>query len=144
MMYLKLKDMKKIKITNLDYIRLSKLVDSAKNKQDIELKNIDSLFNEIKRAEKIDSKKISPKIITMNSVVKVLNEETKNQIIIKVVYPEEADFKKGFVSILSPLGTALLGYEKGDKVFFNAPKGKVKITIQDIKYQPESEGEYLI
>ena len=134
--------MKKIKITNLDYIRLSNLIDSVRDKKNIELKNIDTLFNEIKRAEKIDSKKISPRIITMNSVVKVLNEETKNQIIIKVVYPEEADFKKGFVSILSPLGTALLGYEKGDKVFFNAPKGKVKITIQDIKYQPESEGNY--
>lgn len=136
--------MKNIKITNLDYIRLSKLVESAKNKQNIELKNINTLFNEIRRAEKIDSKKISPKIITMNSVVKILNEETKNQIIIKVVYPEEADFKKGFISILSPLGTALLGYEIGDKVFFNAPKGKVKITIQDIKYQPESEGNYSV
>ena len=136
--------MKKIKITKLDYIRLSKLVDSAKDKRNIELKNINFLFNEIKRAEKIDSKNISPEFVTMNSVVSVLNEETGMQMTVKIVYPNDADFKNGFVSILSPLGTALLGYEKGDKVLFDAPKGKVKIVIQDIKYQPESNGDYLI
>jgi len=135
---------KKIKITKLDYIRLSKLVDSAKDKRNIELKNINFLFNEIKRAEKIDSKNISPEFVTMNSVVSVLNEETGMQMTVKIVYPNDADFKNGFVSILSPLGTALLGYEKGDKVLFDAPKGKVKIVIQDIKYQPESNGDYLI
>ncbi len=144
MMYLQLDDMKKIKITEIDYIRLNKLLLLTRDKNDTDIKNLDDLAFEINRAEIIDSKKISPKIITMNSVVKLLNEETKNQIIIKIVYPQEADFKKGFVSILSPLGTALLGYEKGDKVLFNAPKGKVNITIQDIKYQPESNGEYLI
>lgn len=136
--------MKKIKITELDYIRLSKLLLSARDMNDTDIKNLDNLAFEINRAEKIDSREISPKIITMNSVVKLLNEETKNQIIIKIVYPEEADFKKGFVSILSPLGTALLGYEKGDKVLFEAPKGKVKIIVQDIKYQPESNGDYSI
>lgn len=136
--------MKKIKITELDYLRLSKILHLARDKNDIDIKNLDDLAFEINRAEKIDSKNISPKTITMNSVVKLLNEETKSQIIIKIVYPKEADFKKGFVSILSPLGTALLGYEKGDKVLFDAPKGKVKIVIQDIKYQPESNGDYLI
>lgn len=144
MMYLLLRNMKKIKITELDYIRLSKILHLARGKNDTDIKNLDELAIEINRAEKIDSKKISHNVITMNSVIKLLNEETKNQIIIKIVYPEEADFKKGFVSILSPLGTALLGYEKGDQVLFNAPKGKVKISILDIKYQPESNGDYLM
>ena len=135
--------MKRIKITDLDYIRLSNLLHTLRYQNDTDIKNVDDLAFEIQRAEKIDPKKISPKTVTMNSVVKLLNEETKSQIIIKVVYPKQADFKKGYVSILSPLGTALLGYEKGDRVFFNAPKGKVNITIQDIKYQPESNGDYL-
>jgi len=136
--------MKKIKITELDHVRLTKVLLLARDRNDIDVKNISDLAFEINRAEKIDSKNISPKTVTMNSVVKLLNEETKNQIIIKIVYPDQADFKKGFVSILSPLGTALLGYEKGDKILFNAPKGKVKMVIQDIKYQPESNGDYLI
>lgn len=80
----------------------------------------------------------------MNSIVEVINEATKKPMTIKIVYPREADFKKGFVSVLSPLGIALLGYKIGDSVQSEAPKGLVTIKIQKIEYQPEANGEYLV
>jgi len=134
----------KILITELDYIRLSKLIGTAKMEKSVELKNLEVLANEIKRAEKIDSKKITPEFVTMNSVVQVFNKETKKAMTIKIVYPKEADFKKGYVSVFSPLGSALLGYKVGDSVLFEAPKGKVGITIEKIEYQPEASGDYLV
>jgi len=135
---------KKIKITELDYIRLNKLVGTSRNEKNIEIKNLDALAREIGRAEKVDSKKIAPEFVTMNSVVQVMNESTKKSMTIKIVYPKEADFKKGCVSVFSPLGSALLGYKVGDSVQFEAPKGLVTIKIQQIDYQPEANGEYLV
>ncbi len=134
----------KIKITELDFMRLSKLIQAARNDKKIEIKNLEVLAHEINRAEKVDSKSIEPEFVTMNSVVQVINEETKAQMIVKVVYPHEADFKKRNVSVFSPLGCALLGYKIGDTVKFEAPKGEVDITIQSIEYQPEADGKYTL
>jgi len=134
----------KILITELDYIRLNKLIETARMGKSAELKNLEVLANEIKRAEKIDSKKITPEFVTMNSVVQVFNNATKQTMTVKIVYPKEADFKKGYVSVFSPLGSALLGYKVGDSVLFEAPKAKVEITIEKIEYQPEANGDYLV
>ena len=134
----------KILITELDYIRLSKIIGSARIEKSTELKNLEYLAHEIKRANRVDSKKIAPEFVTMNSVVQVFNKETKQSMTVKIVYPKDADFKNGKVSVFSPLGSALLGYKVGDKVLFDAPKGKVKIIIEKIEYQPEAHGEYLV
>lgn len=133
-----------IKITELDSIRLSKLIQAARNDKRTEIKNLEVLANEINRAEKVDSKSITPEFVTMNSVVQVINKETKSQMVVKVVYPSDADFKKKYVSVLSPLGSALLGYKIGDTVQFEAPKGEVDITIKSIEYQPEADGKYTL
>lgn len=135
--------MKKIKVTELDYARIKKAIIMARERYHADVTNLDNLAFEINRAEKINSEKIPPKVVTMNSEVRLLNEDTKKEILVKLVYPNEANFKKGLVSILSPLGTALLGYEVGDQVLFEAPKGQVTMTIKEITYQPESQGEYL-
>ncbi len=134
----------KIKITELDYTRLSNLVGLARKEKGIELKNLEALAHEIKRAEKVNSKEISSEFITMNSIVHVENIDTQKPMKIKIVYPKEADFTKGHVSVLSPLGSALLGYKVGDTVQFEAPRGKVSIKILAIEYQPEANGEYAI
>lgn len=134
----------KIKITELDYIRLNRLVGTSRNEKNIELKNLDTLAREIGRAEKVDSKKIAPEFVTMNSLVQVMDESTKKPMIIRIVYPKDADFKRRYVSVLSPLGSALLGYKVGDTIQYDAPKGTVTITIQRIYYQPEANGEYQV
>ncbi|MEZ5107020.1 MAG: GreA/GreB family elongation factor [Draconibacterium sp.] len=134
----------KIKITELDHLRLSKEVIIARNEKNIELKNLEMLAHEIKRAEKVDSKAITPEFITMNSVVKVENLETNKIMTVKIVYPKEANFKKGHLSVFSPMGSALLGYKVGDTVQFEAPKGIIEIKILSIDYQPEANGDYLV
>ncbi|ALO15983.1 Regulator of nucleoside diphosphate kinase [Salinivirga cyanobacteriivorans] len=136
--------MKNIKITELDYARLKKAILHAREKYEADVNNLDNLAFEIRRAEKLDSKKIPPNVITMNSKVKLLNKKSKKETTIKIVYPKEANFKNGSVSILSPLGIALLGNEAGKEVSFNAPSGNIQMIIQEIEYQPESNGDYLV
>ena len=135
--------MKNIKITELDYTRLKKAILHARERYEADANYLDYLAFEIKKAEKIESKKIPPNVITMNSKVKLLNKKSKKETTVKIVYPKKANFKSGFVSILSPLGMALLGKEEGMEVSFSAPSGNVQMIIQEIEYQPEFYGDYL-
>ncbi len=133
-----------IKITKLDYIRLNKLIASARKEMITDLKSINVLEYDLIKAEKVISEQIDPNYITMNSVVQIFNHVLQKQMTIKIVYPQEADFKKNYISVLSPLGSALIGYKEKDTIKFEAPKGEVEITIQKIEYQPEAAGEFLV
>ncbi len=132
-----------IMITKVDYSRLNALILRQLDENAYNLRELNFLNIEIKRARKIDSKKIDPDIITMNSEVLLTflkNGQTK---IVKLVYPEKASFKDGLLSVLSPLGCALLGYKKGDIVSFNSPGGIQTVRIDDVMFQPEANGEDL-
>lgn len=134
----------KIKITDQDYVRLCNLITSLKQSKNGELKNISVLAEEIARAEKVDHKQISPEIVTMNSTVEIMDLDTSKSQIVSLVYPIDADFKKGNVSILSLVGSALLGYKAGSKISFEVPLGKKEMIIKKIIYQPESNDEFTI
>lgn len=134
----------KIKITDQDYVRLCNLITSLKQSKNGELKNISVLAEEIARAERVDPKQISPEIVTMNSTVEIMDLDTSKSQIVSLVYPIDADFKKGNVSILSLVGSALLGYKAGSKISFEVPLGKKEMIIKKIIYQPESNDEFTI
>ena len=85
---------------------------------------------------------ISPLTVTMNSIVVIKDKDLKKTMTVELVYPGNADIRRGKISILSPLGTALLGYKEGDKISFEIPKGRKTIKIVCIAYQPESNEEY--
>ena len=59
-----------------------------------------------------------------------------------LVYPEDADLAKNKMSVLSPIGTAILGYKAGDIVEWEVPSGITQIHIKGILYQPEASGDY--
>jgi regulator of nucleoside diphosphate kinase len=59
-----------------------------------------------------------------------------------VVFPSEADSEQGKISILAPVGTALLGYRVGDTVEWKLPGGLRRLKIERILYQPEAAGDY--
>lgn len=131
-----------IEITHFDFTRLNGIINSVKQYKKKELEDILYLETELNRAKKIDSKKIGPDYVTMNSVVEIIDLDTNRTMEIKLVYPGDADFKKGNISILSPLGSALIGYKTGAEVSFKVPRGVKRIRISRILYQPEASGEY--
>ncbi|HOI48314.1 MAG TPA: GreA/GreB family elongation factor [Prolixibacteraceae bacterium] len=133
-----------LQITQLDYVRLNNLIQSLKSTKKEEVHNLETLENEIFQASKVDSKEITPDYVTMNSELEVVDVDTNRTMKIKLVYPHEADFKLGRVSVLSPLGSALIGYREGDQVSFKVPMGLKKVRISKILYQPEAAGEFLL
>lgn len=132
-----------ITVTQVDYLRLVNLVQNLREDKRIAPENLRFLGNELQRATKVDSRVITPDFVTMNSVIKVCFLSSSKTKDLRLVYPDQADFGKGLISVLSPLGCALLGYRKGDVVTFMAPAGEQQVRIDDVIYQPEAHGEDL-
>jgi regulator of nucleoside diphosphate kinase len=131
-------------LTLLDYERLKQMTASGDIRDKASWDNFYHLSKEIERAKKVKSQKISPDVVTMNTVIEFVDIQTGVSRQLKLVYPHEADMKKGYVSVLAPIGTALLGYKKGDIIEWDVPSGKKKFLIKEIIYQPEAHGEYMV
>lgn len=134
---------KTIKVTNVDFARLSKLILNEKE-YNSNSNNLGKLYQELVRAVKVDPEEIEPDVVTMNSIIKFTDLHDKKSKMIKLVYPREADIRQNCISILAPVGIALLGYKKGDIVEWEVPVGKRFFVIDEIIYQPEAHGEYTV
>jgi regulator of nucleoside diphosphate kinase len=86
----------------------------------------------------INDDNIDENVITMNSTVGVKDLDSKKEYDYTIVYPEYADSSKNKISVLAPVGTALLGYKVGDIVEWKVPAGKRRFLIQEILFQPEA------
>ncbi len=126
---------RKIYITESDKQKLQKLIDSQIN--DINKEYITELEAELKRAETVSPGEIPNDVVTMNSKVLLLTDGVEEEI--SLVYPDEADVEKNRISVLSPIGTAILGYAEGDMLEWNVPGGVVKVELKKILYQPEAD-----
>lgn len=131
-----------IVITKKDYARLKQLVDLSDMKSKSGGEYIQRLYIELERAKKVAPEKVDPDVVTMNTVIDFVDVATKKSRQVKLVYPEQADMNKGWVSILAPIGTALLGYRRGDIIEWDVPTGRKQFMIKDIIYQPEADGNY--
>ena len=102
--------------------------------------HVRKLENEINKASVIEPEQAAPDLITMNS--RVLLQLDDSEMDLWLVYPKDADVSENKVSMLSPIGTAILGYSKGDTIQWEVPSGITRILIKEILYQPESaEGD---
>jgi regulator of nucleoside diphosphate kinase len=133
-----------ITVTQLDFLRLMELIQTLRGNKNVDPEYLKYLSFELQKASKIDSKEITPDFVTMNSVMNVVFLDSGKAMELRLVYPQNANFAKGLISVLSPLGCALLGYKAGDVLTFQAPKGKQKVKINEVIYQPEAHGEDLI
>ncbi len=133
---------KPIRITAFDLDRLRKLVLDALGTSYRKSEYLESLRNELDRAEIVLSQEIPNTVITMNSRVCLVDQETGEEEIYTLVFPEDADLAQGKISILAPIGTGMLGYEVGDTFEWDVPAGKRHLRVERIIYQPESAGDY--
>lgn len=131
-----------IYITSFDMLRLEELLEVASEFSARDNKHLDELSKELLRAEVVDSKNIPADVITMNSKVRLLDLDTKDKKIYTLVFPSEANIDENKISILAPIGTAMLGYHVGDTIKWHVPVGIRKLMVTDILYQPESAGDY--
>lgn len=134
--------MRKIYITEFDFQRLDKLIEVFEESESRDKIHIEKLEEELRKAEIVSSKDIPPDVITMNSKIRVKDLATGGDAVYHLVFPGEADPGKNKVSILAPIGVALIGYRIGDTIEWEVPAGVRKMKVEDIVYQPEASGDY--
>lgn len=131
-----------IHITQFDMDRLTELIEGLRLTPKANQANLDLLEKELDRAVLIDPQKIPDDVITMNSRVIVTDTETGEKMTYTLVFPSAANISENKLSILAPLGMALLGYRKGDIIEWPVPSGVKIIQVDEIIYQPEAAGDF--
>ena len=126
-----------IKITEPDYVRLNSLVHNALKQKGREKHNLVLLSEKLEKAKRVQSFEIPQDRITMNSIVELYDLDNSHSMTVKLVFPQEANFRQGNISILSLLGSALIGCREGSRITYDVPTGKKEIFIREIIYQPE-------
>lgn len=121
--------------------RLRRLVEqNAKGKN---AKECEALEAELDRAEVVAPTAVPPEVVTMNSRVRFLDEDTGQQHEATLVYPFQANVSEWRISVLAPVGAALLGLSIGQSIAWPMPGGATKrLRVVSVLYQPEAAGEF--
>jgi regulator of nucleoside diphosphate kinase len=97
------------------------------------------LEHEIERAIVVEPERVACDVVTMNSQVVLHLDDEKEEV--ALVYPQDADERDRKLSVLSELGTAILGYQEGDAIDWMVADRTRRILIEKVVYQPESSGD---
>lgn len=129
-----------IVISSLDAERLEALLDALPANA---FPGKDALEAELARADIVPPDQVPPSVITMNSTVRFRVESSNQQFTLTLVYPKDMDSSSEKISILAPVGGALLGLSVGDSIDWPKPGGgMIRVRVEDVLYQPERAGEY--
>lgn len=128
-----------IVLSSLDLERLERLLDSTSYKH---LPGIDALRRELDRATVVQPTEVPPDVVTMNSTVRFVDEVTGSNFELSLVYPNSAGMP-GTVSIMAPIGSALLGLSVGQSISWQVPGGReLHLRILEIAQQPEASKKH--
>lgn len=101
-----------------------------------------ALMDELNRAEVLPPERMPADVVTMHSRVECQDIASGEDHVLTLVYPNEADVARGHVSVLAPVGSALLGLSVGQSIDWNAPGGRpLKLRVKAVQYQPEAAGD---
>ena len=127
-------------ISALDADRLEKILDALPK---CNVVGKEELETELARADIVEPEEIPPNVVTMNSTVKIKVASSNEEFTYTLVYPKDMDDSSSKISILAPVGSALLGLKEGDEIEWPKPGGgMLKVRIDEVVYQPEREGVY--
>ena len=127
-----------IYITNADMKRLRPLVEEVKNSRD----DLGMLQRELERAHIVAPEEVPPEVVTMNSKVRVRDVAADEVTVYTLVFPDQANIELNRISVLAPIGTAMLGQRVGDEFEWQVPAGPVRLRVEEVLYQPEAAGHF--
>jgi regulator of nucleoside diphosphate kinase len=128
-----------IVLSSLDAERLERLIETLP----AAVPGLTALEDEIARAKIVAPEKMPPNVVTMNSTVKFHVDASNEEFTLTLVYPRDVDGSNDKISILAPVGSALLGLSPGDEIEWPKPGGGLlRVGIIDVTYQPERAGDY--
>ena len=132
------RDQRPIVVTRPDHERLRILIESARARKRWEEMHLLALADELESAEVVEPDCVPPDVVTMRSRVRVLDMVSGQELTYVLCYPAEANLEAGRLSVLAPIGTALLGYREGDVIEWPVPGGVRVLKIEKLEHQPEA------
>jgi len=125
-------------MTARDHFELSSTVAASAKLSPRGRGEMKALQSELARAEIVEAKDLSPEVITMNSSAELLDLDTNERMEFTLVFPKDANIEGGKISVLAPLGTAMLGYRVGDEFEWIVPYGLRRLKVTAVRFQPEA------
>lgn len=130
-------------LTEHDHSRLLTLLDVALNSAHADMRtDLRQLSDELAVAQIVPSEKVPADIVTLNSQVRVEHLDDKEETIWLLTFPQQANIQEHKLSVLSPVGTALLGARKGEVVEWHGHAGGGRLLVKEILFQPEAAGRF--
>jgi regulator of nucleoside diphosphate kinase len=96
----------------------------------------------IRKARLLDPSEVPPDLVTMNSQILLRDVENAREFVFTLAFPSRANAKKGRISILTPLGSVLLGARKGQRLTCPIDNTVSTVVVESILHQPEASGDY--
>jgi regulator of nucleoside diphosphate kinase len=129
-----------IQITNYDMERLQELLSLTECLTEEKKQVLHKLDSKLRRAEVLFWKEISNQVVTMNSQVRLREYDTEEELDLDIVFPDDASPKWNRISILTPLGIALIGQSVGDCITWTHETDTNRFKILKVLFQPETNG----
>jgi regulator of nucleoside diphosphate kinase len=123
----------KLVLLKNDYDILLSYSRDTRNYKSFDQRNAVELLDELKKGEVIDHKDFPADAVRINSKVKIEDRSSKRILDLMLVLPDKADVRTGKVSVMAPIGVALLGYRKGQEVTWEVPAGKKHFRIVEVQ-----------
>ena len=133
---------RQIVISAVDYARLEPLIRDAVAGRNTARELLCELKSKIDHAGVLEPCDMPDNVVTMNSQVRVRDLATEEVETYTLVYPAFADITRGFLSILTPVGVALLGLRQGETTKWTSLLGPMRLQVDQVEFQPESAGQY--
>jgi regulator of nucleoside diphosphate kinase len=129
-------------VTQTDLARLKASIDRIGQNERRDQHHLVALEGELARAKPIASEAVPGNLVTMNSKVRLKDLDSQKEFVYTLVYPNDADPANGRVSVLAPVGTALLGNRVGSDIEWAVPAGMRRLRVEEILFQPEAAGQF--
>ena len=123
---------RRIVLSTPDVARLRAILGSRQGSSLRDRSHIEDLQGEVERASVVAVDDLAADVVTLRSQVRVRDMQTGESRQYTVVSPLQADLASGHISVLAPLGTALLGYREGDEVYWQMPGGPRRLQIEKV------------
>ena len=115
-----------------DYNLLKTYLNNRSGKTTFDRQNAEDLLAELKKAKLVSKDEFPANVVRLNSTVRIKPEDKDYVMELMIVTPDKADIKERKISIMSPIGTALIGFPQGENVKWQVPSGKKTFTILEV------------
>jgi regulator of nucleoside diphosphate kinase len=131
-----------IVVTEFDLSRLRNLLEDVKRWNARDRAHVNHLEAELDRADVVLPEDVPCDVVTLNSEITVRDMDSNEEMTFVLVFPSDADVSRQRISILAPIGTAVLGYRIGDTIDWNVPGRTRRMKIERVLFQPEAAGQF--